>query len=467
MKKSLIPIVIILLSLPLFSQTSFEKDSVMLRKIFDEALVNGKSYGWLEHICLQIGNRLSGSLGAEKAINYTKAELEALALDNVWLQPAMVPKWIRGIPEYAYIETSPGNTTITDILALGGSTSTPIGGLKAGVVEVKDFEDLEKIGRQNIEGKIVFYNKPMEPRHIETFEAYGGCSHIRYSGAYEAAKFGAVGVIVRSLTLSMDDYPHTGVMSYRDLPMDEYIPAAAISTKGAELLSKMLRLQPNLKFYFNQTSYAMPDVEQHNVIAEIKGSLYPDKYIVVGGHIDSWDVGHGAHDDGAGTVQAMEVLRIFKDLNYQPKHTIRVVLFINEENGIKGALKYKEEVEKNKEHHIFALESDAGGFTPRGFSFTCSNEDFAQIKQWEPLFKPYLLHYFEHGWSGVDIAPLKRDGIVLAGLRPDSQRYFDYHHAASDTFDKVNKRELELGAAAMASIIYMIDQNGTVQDPAK
>lgn len=316
--------------------TTYERDSVMLRKIHDQALVNGKSYSWLEHLTTQIGNRLSGSAGAEKAVVYTKEELEKLGLDKVFLQEVMVPKWIRGIKEYAYIETESGNTIVTNILALGGSTSTPVGGLKAGIVEVQDFEDLEKLGREKIEGKIVFYNKPMEPRHIQTFTAYGGCSHIRYSGAKEAAKYGAVGVIVRSLTHSLDDYPHTGVMSYGDLPMDKYIPAAAISTKGAEMLSSMLKLQPKLKFYFNQTSYMMPDVLSHNVVGEIKGSQYPDQYIVVGGHLDSWDVGQGAHDDGAGCVQAMEVLRIFKDLNYQPKHTIRVVLFMNEENGTKG-----------------------------------------------------------------------------------------------------------------------------------
>lgn len=445
--------------------TTYERDSVMLRKIHDQALVNGKSYSWLEHLTTQIGNRLSGSAGAEKAVVYTKEELEKLGLDKVFLQEVMVPKWIRGIKEYAYIETESGNTIVTNILALGGSTSTPVGGLKAGIVEVQDFEDLEKLGREKIEGKIVFYNKPMEPRHIQTFTAYGGCSHIRYSGAKEAAKYGAVGVIVRSLTHSLDDYPHTGVMSYGDLPMDEYIPAAAISTKGAEMLSSMLKLQPKLKFYFNQTSYMMLDVLSHNVVGEIKGSQYPDQYIVVGGHLDSWDVGQGAHDDGAGCVQAMEVLRIFKDLNYQPKHTIRVVLFMNEENGTKGGLKYKEEVDRKKENHIFALESDAGGFSPRGFSFTSSKEDFERIEQWKSLFKPYLIHYFEPGWSGVDIGPLKKDGIVLAGLHPDSQRYFDYHHAESDTFDKVNKRELELGAAAMASMIYMIDQWGTIQHP--
>lgn len=466
MKKAFFLIVLLIFNNDIFSQTEFEKDSIMLRALYDKALLEGKSYEWLEHIALNIGGRLSGSLEAEKAVEYTKEELEKLGLDKVWLQPVMVPKWVRGIPEYAYIETAPGETMRTDICALGGSAPTPEGGLKANVVEVKGIDELEKLGREKIEGKIVFYNRPMDASIIQTFEAYGRCVDQRYSGAMEAAKYGAVGVIVRSMTLKIDDYPHTGTMSYGDLPMEDRIPAAAISTNGAEYLSRILKLQPNTKFYFNQTCRAFPDVESHNVIGEITGSVYPDRYIVVGAHLDSWDLGDGAHDDGAGCVQSMEVLRFFKEMNYKPKHTIRVVLFMNEENGLRGGLKYAEEAKRKNEKHIFALESDAGGFTPRGFSFDCSDADFKQIERWKPLFEPYLVHLFVKGWSGADIGPLKEDNIVLSGLLPDSQRYFDYHHADSDTFDKVNKRELELGAAAMASLIYLIDKYGTVEYPA-
>jgi hypothetical protein len=200
------------------------------------------------------------------------------------------------------------------------------------------------------------------------------------------------------------------------------------------------------------------------VIGEITGSQFPDRYMVVGGHLDSWDLGDGSHDDGAGVVQSMEVLRLFKEIGYKPKHSIRVVLFMNEENGLRGGKKYAEEARLKKETHVFALESDAGGFTPRGFSFDLDEENFKQVESWKPLFKPYLIHYFERGGSGADIGPLKEEGMVLAGLRPDSQRYFDHHHAANDTFDAVNKRELELGGAAMASLIYLFDTHGTTSE---
>tara|TARA_R110002072_G_scaffold22432_3_gene78718 strand:+ start:4959 stop:6362 length:1404 start_codon:yes stop_codon:yes gene_type:complete len=465
MKKLLIIPFALLLFWTAHPQKVNEEDSIMLRKIYDEALVNGKSYEWLRHITKNIGHRLSGSVGAERAVEYTKQELDQLNLDKVWLQSVMVPKWVRGIKEYAYIETSPGNTTVVNIRALGGSTSTPQGGLKAGIIEVQGIEGLKKLNRSDVEGKIVFFNKAMDPRFIETFGDYGNTVSQRSSGAYEASKLGAVGVIVRSVTLKEHETPHSGGMSYRDLPLDQYIPAAAISTTHANVLSSMLKLQPDLQFYFNQTSKMMPDVESHNVIGEIKGSVHPERIIVVGAHLDSWDLGEGAHDDGAGVVQSMEVMRMLKELNYKPKHTIRVVLFMNEENGTRGARKYAEEADKNTEPHIFGIESDAGGFSPRGFSFACSDEELAYLKQWQPLFEPYLANLFVKGFSGVDIRPLEKENNIMTGLKVDSQRYFDIHHAETDVLELVSRRELELGAAAMTSIIYLIDKYGTVNYP--
>ncbi|HEX8575740.1 MAG TPA: M28 family peptidase, partial [Flavobacterium sp.] len=299
-----------------------------------------------------------------------------------------------------------------------------------------------------------------DPEHIETFKAYGGCVDQRSSGAREAGKLGAVGVIVRSMNLRLDDFPHTGSTNYGDIPASEKIPAAAISTNGAEVLSAALQKNPKLSFYFRQSCKVYDDVLSYNVIGEIKGTTYPEKIIVVGGHLDSWDLGDGSHDDGAGCVQSMEVLSIFKKMNYKPKNTVRVILFMNEENGVRGGNKYEEESSKKQENHIFALESDAGGFSPRGFSIDADEANFAKIKQWTALFEPYLIHKFVKGHGGVDIGPLKSKKIVKVGLQPDSQRYFDHHHAANDTFDAVNKRELELGAAAMASLIYLVDQNG-------
>jgi hypothetical protein len=434
-----------------------KEDVATIKQIFDTALTSGKAHDWLRFLSLQIGGRLSGSVEAEQAVDYTKTELEALGLDRVYLQPVMVPKWVRGAPEFAYIETTPGVTTTVPITALGGSVATSSMGLKAGVVEVKSLDELEQLGRAKIEGKIVFYNRPMEPTLINTFAAYGGCVDQRYSGAEAAAKFGAVGVIVRSMNLRLDDFPHTGAMSYGDLPLDQRIPAAAISTKGADLLSATLSLNKQTQFYFKQNSRNFPDVKSYNVIGEIKGNLYPDEIMVVGGHLDSWDLGDGSHDDGAGVVQSMDVLSLLKQIGYRPKRTVRVVLFMNEENGLRGGNEYARVALAEGEKHVFALESDSGGFTPRGFSFDTNKETFEQIKSWSTYFYPYLSDRFELGGSGADIGPLKPQGLILAGLKPDSQRYFDHHHSDNDRFEHVNKRELELGAAAMTALIYLMD----------
>ena len=442
-----------------FSQT----DEKVISEIYTNSLTNGQSYSWLDHLSNNIGSRLSGSLGAEKAVEWTKQELETLGLDKVWLQPVMVPKWVRGVPEFAYIETSPGKTIKVNICALGGSISTPPTGLKSKIIEVSGVDELEKLGAENIEGKIVFFNRPMDASLINTFESYGGCVNQRYSGAMEASKFGAIGVIVRSMNLRIDDFPHTGSMTYGDIPPQERIPSAAISTKHADLLSAMVKLDNNVQFYFKQNSKQLEDVLSHNVIGEITGSEFPDEYIVVGGHLDSWDLGDGAHDDGAGCTQSMEVLRLLKLSGIKPKRSIRVVLFMNEENGLRGGNKYAEIAAQKNENHIFALESDAGGFTPRGFYFDCDQSNFEQILSWKSLFKPYLIHFFELGGSGADIGPLKNETNVLSGLKPDSQRYFDYHHAPNDTFDAVNKRELELGAATMTSLVYLIDKYGIIK----
>ncbi|MBT8264023.1 MAG: M20/M25/M40 family metallo-hydrolase [Muriicola sp.] len=450
-----------LFALTTVAQTSDERQ---IREIYDAALVQGKAYDWLNHLSNQIGGRLSGSVQAQQAVDYTKAQLDSLGLDKVWLQPVMVPKWVRGTPEFAYIESKPGYTNNVPICALGGSVATPPGGVKANVIEVMGIEELEKLGRDKIKGKIVFYNRPMDATLLNTFQAYGGCVDQRHGGAVEASKYGAVGVIVRSMNLRLDDYPHTGSMTYGELPVSERIPAAAISTNAAELLSATLKLDPNIMFYFKQNCKQLEDVPSFNVIGEITGSTYPDEIMVVGGHLDSWDLGDGSHDDGAGCVQSMEVLRLLKVIGYKPKRTIRAVMFMNEENGLRGGKKYAAEARVKNENHVFALESDAGGFTPRGFSIDSSEENFQQIEGWKSLFAPYLVHQFTKGGGGADIGPLKKDGMILAGLRPDSQRYFDHHHAMNDTFEHVNKRELELGAAAMTSLIYLIDTYGLVPD---
>ena len=451
-------ILIILFLIP--ALISSQDDKEQLRKIYKTSLINGHSYDWLDYLSNEIGSRLSGSLNAELAVNYTKSEFEKIGLDKVWLQPVMVPKWIRGNPEFAYIETAPGKTIPVNLCALGGSISTPLAGIKAHVLEVQSIDQLKKTPRDSIKGKIVFFNRPMQADIISTFEAYGGCVNQRYDGAKEAARFGAIGAIVRSMNLRLDDLPHTGAMSYGNTPIENRIPSAAISTNDAERLSGMLKIDPNLKFYFKQNCKQLKDVQSYNVIGELTGTQYPNQIIIVGGHLDSWDLGDGSHDDGAGCVQSMDVLRLLKLTGIKPKRTIRVVLFMNEENGLRGGLKYAEVAKRKGERHIFALESDSGGFTPRGFSFDGPDYKISQILEWKSLFEPYLIHYFRMGGSGADIGPLKDKDIVLAGLSPDSQRYFDHHHASNDTFDAVNKRELELGAATMTSLVYLIDKYG-------
>jgi Peptidase family M28 len=455
MKKSLC--LALLSSFSLFSQTS---DEVILKQLYKSVLTESQSYYWLDDLSNTIGSRLSGSEGAEKAVQYTKQKMESLGLDKVFLQEVMVPKWVRGEKEVAFLLV--GNKKINfPICALGMSVPTQKKGLTAEVIEVKSIEELKALGEDKVRGKIIFFNRPMNPEHIETFHAYGGCVDQRSSGAREAGKLGAIGVIVRSMNLRMDDFPHTGSTNYGDISNDQKIPAAAISTNGAELLSRLLKENPNAKLYFKQSCQVFPDVLSYNVVGEITGSEHPERIMIVGGHLDSWDLGDGSQDDGAGCVQSMAVLELFKKINYKPKNTIRVVLFMNEENGVRGGLQYEKESNRKGENHIFALESDAGGFTPRGFSIDCDDANYDKIISWKTLFEPYLIHIFRRAkGTGVDIGPLQSEKIVKVGLQPDSQRYFDYHHAANDTFDSVNKRELELGAAAMASLMYLFDKYG-------
>ena len=447
----------------LFFNASLSQDSIhegQIREIYDYALNNAKSYEWLDFLCNQIGGRMAGTLNAERAVQWGKNELNKLDLDRVYLQKVMVPKWVRGSFEYASIITAPGMSINVPVCALGGSIPTPSYGLRAQVVEVKSFHELESLGKEKIKGKFVFFNKAMPKNLVDTFSAYKNIVDIRYQGARKAAKLGAVGVIVRSINLRLDDYPHTGNMSYGDIPNNMRVPAAAISTNGAQLLSSMLSLNDDLYFYLKQDCKNYPEVLSHNIIGEIKGSKFPKDIIVIGGHLNSWDLGDGAHDDGAGIVQSMEVLNIFRQLNYSPKRTIRVVMFTGQKNGLRGGKRYAEIAKQNNEKHLFALESDVGGFSPRGFSFEADNNQFKNINNWQNYFKPYQTDSFSLIKKESAISPLRGNNTVLSYLRTDSQRYFDYHNAATDVFSSVNKRELELGAASIASLIYLVDQYG-------
>ena len=436
-----------------------DEDALFIRKIYDAALTESRAYPWLSTMCTQIGGRLSGSDGAAKAVEWTKKMLDSSGF-TTRLQPCLVTNWKRGDKEIVKIKSKKGDIDLR-CLAIGNSVGTGEKGVEADVIEVKSLDEVDALG-EKVKGKIVFYNRPMDRKQIHTFMAYGGAGDQRRAGASRAAKYGAVAVLVRSLSTELDDRPHTGALVYED----KYpkIAAVCISTNDAEVLSKTLALANNsLKVFVRTTCEMLPDAPSFNVIGEIKGSEFPNEIIVIGGHLDSWDVAQGAHDDGAGSVQSMDVLNLMKQMGYKPKRTIRCVLFMNEENGLKGGVKYAEEAAKSSEKHIFAIESDAGGFTPRGISFEADPsvfvEKFKKVGSWEDLLKPYGIE-LTRGSSGADIGPMKPQKFLLGGLRPDSQRYFDFHHTEFDKIEYVNRRELELGSAAMTSLVYLIDKYG-------
>lgn len=435
------------------------RDESSIRQIFDEALRNGESYAMLDYLCNKVGHRLSGSPGAAAAVEWGRHVMQDYGFDNVYLQPVMVPHWVRGQKEIGRIVNSRKMGTVeVNVCALGGSIGTGPSGISAPVIEVRSFDELRQLGEKNVKGKIVFFNRAMDPTRINTFTGYGGAVDQRGSGASEAAKYGAVGALVRSMGSNLEDYPHTGGLRYA--PNVPQIPALAISTRHAELLSKLLKDDSGLQFYMESHCEILPDAPSYNVIGEIKGSEYPEEIIVVSGHLDSWDLGQGAHDDGAGCVQAIEVLRLFKAMGYKPKRTVRAVLFMNEENGLRGGTEYARQALAKKEKHLAAMESDRGGFTPRGFTLSMDDAKKTKVRSWKPLLEPYGLADFSQEGGGADIGPLAPQGVPLMGYLPDSQRYFNYHHTAEDTFDKVDKRELEMGAAAMAAMVYLLDQYG-------
>ncbi len=441
-------------TLPLAAQ---DRHAQQIRSFFESVMKDGQAYDHLRTLCKQYGPRISGSEIADKAVLYAVDLLKNTGADSVYLQPSRVPRWIRGKAEEAYMNSRKKQIPM-HIAALGSSIATPKGGIQAPVVEINRLSQLDSIGN-GLTGKIAFFNVPMDPLFVRTFHAYGQVGSVRRNAASLSVRYGAVATIVRSLASNTDEYPHTGNMVYADsLPK---IPAVAISTRDADKLSEQLKSDPALSFFMNTHCHMADSVLSYNVVAEWRGREKPNEYITVGGHLDSWDLGEGAHDDGAGCMQSIEVLRVFKQLGYRPKQTVRIVLFMNEENGLRGAAAYLDSARSQHEIHRFALESDAGGFSPRGFAFKCqTSAQFDQIRVWRSYFEPYDMSLFTPDGGGADISGLFTLGAVLADLRPDSQRYFDVHHAASDVFETVNKRELLLGAFAMASLVYLVSELG-------
>ncbi|HET6202456.1 MAG TPA: M20/M25/M40 family metallo-hydrolase [Planctomycetota bacterium] len=422
------------------------------RQIVREALARGEAYAKLERLCAAAPRRLSGSPGAATAAEWAKEAMKRDGLENIRLEPVTVPRWERGeIAEFRILAPPEAAEESLPVLALGGSVGTPPEGIEAPIVEVKSFEELRALG-DRAKGRIVFFNRPMEPGNPDPFEAYGGAVDQRGRGAVEAARAGAAAALVRSMTTAIDDFPHTGGMHYEDGVAK--VPAAAVSTRGAERLSARLREGREFRARLRLDCREAGEASGHNVIGEWSGRERPSEVVLVGGHLDAWDVGQGAHDDGAGCCQAIEAARILRALDLRPRRTIRVVLFANEENGLRGARAYRAAHEKELPDHVLALESDRGGFAPRGFTTNAGTRSLAILRGFGRLLEGAGADEVRPGEGGADVSVLERDGVVLAGLLPEPQRYFDFHHSARDTIETVHPRELNLGAGAIAALLY-------------
>jgi carboxypeptidase Q len=406
---------------------------------------------------LSVGPRLTGSPQAEAAVELMTRHMKELGFENVRTEPTTVSHWVRGDREEGRILSRRFGNIRVPVRALGGSIATPKGGITAGVLEVKSFEELRQAGA-GAKGKIIFFNGAMDPAFLDTFQAYGAAARQRSAGAAEAARAGGIAAVVRSLTLEINDDPHTGTMSYA--PDAPKVPAVSLATRAADRLSEIVHADPEAQFRFRTSCRSLAPVATHNVMGEIRGTEKPEEVIVVGGHLDSWDLSPGAHDDGAGCAQAVEALRLIRGLSLKPKRTIRTVLFMDEENGGTGGEDYARSETRKAERHLAAVESDRGGFLPLGIGAGAKGEVFDRIKSWEPLFRIMGLQWIRPGGGGVDIGPLAASGAVLMSLVPDSQRYFEVHHSGMDVLEKVNSRELELGASALALLVYLLAQEG-------
>ena len=453
--------IVILISLVLFSNiasTQSNSDALFIKEIYSHSLKGAPIHNWLNELCKDVGPRLSGSEGAAESVNFCTSKLSLLGVDEIVELPCQVPHWIRGGKEMVSTSLN-GKEFQFRAASLGNSVSTGGKIFEAEVIEVFGLDTLEILA-DKIKGKIVFFNRPFDDTQINTGYGYGKAVDQRVYGPTRAAKYGAIGALVRSVTNAIDTFPHTGVTVYDSIYK---IPAIAISTVDANILSEAIRTTPGqtVKMYNECENLGL--TPSHSVIGEIKGSEFPDEIILVGGHLDSWDIGEGAHDDGVGCVHALQVIETFKALDYTPKRTIRCVLFMNEENGLAGGRSYAKWSNDKNEFHIAAIESDSGGFTPRGFTCTADESVFVDyLKNLKGLFGPLEAYdlFVKKGGGGADISPLKSQKGLLIGFKPDSQRYFDYHHTSEDIFENVNKRELELGAAAISSLVYLIDQYG-------
>lgn len=456
---SILILILLINSIPVMPQTineepvKIEQYNKIAQLIVETALREQRGYEYLRELC-EFGPRLSGSENSINAINWAYEKMKSFGFDKVWLQPVMVPHWERGDVESCTILDLKKDLSV---LALGGSIATPPEGITAEVIEVKTFTELEK-RKDEAKGKIVFFSRALDQGKVNTFAGYGGTVDQRVSGAIQAAKYGAVGVVIRSITTKYDNVPHTGVMDYVDSLTK--IPAAALGNIDADFLSDELKKNPHLKINLKLNCKTLPDAQSYNVIGEIKGTEFPDEIVLVGGHFDSWDVGCGAHDNGAGCIQTLEVLDLMKRLDIKLKRTLRCVFFINEENGVRGATEYANYADTSKQTHLAVIESDRGAFTPIGFyAETDSTEILSRLQSWLPILEKANIEWVRKGGSGVDVQKIKNAKLHI-GYVPDDQRYMDFHHSANDVFDAVHPREFELGAAAIAIMAYLLSEEG-------
>lgn len=449
MKFSIFLILCLLILQPGFSQPD---DKEVIRQIFDNALLSDAASQNLKYLCNQTPGRILGSDASLKALNFMKEYVEQLGADTVFLQEFVSPAWLCQNTSVHILNEDKALELHAD--ALGPSPSTPASGLIAEVIEVQGLEELKKIPREEIRNKIVFFNRPVDHTKINTFSAYSSAIDQRYRGPALAAALEASGVLVRSVSTKTDTFPHTGSTSFDT----QRIPCAAISTSDADLLSDALQKNNKLQLKMVIDAVELKEVKTYNLIADLYGSKYPDEFLIVGGHIDAWFNSPGAHDDGAGCVQSADVLRIFKELEINHKRSLRLILFMDEELYQSGGAAYAQYTIDHQVKNYIALEADAGGFTPVGFTVDAHDSIVQMVAGFQKLLEPYGIYYIKKGGSGVDISPLKDFGVPLLGYRTDSQRYMDIHHSANDGFEKVHFRELQLGSGCMASMIYLLDK---------
>jgi len=411
-------------------------------KIISKSLTDSTAYNRLGYMCDTFGPRLSGSKNLENAINWILKEMNNDGLENVKGEKVAVPTWIRGKESATLL--SPFKKELS-MLGLGGSIATPRGGLKAEVIVVNDWDELE-LRSNEVPGKIVLFNAP--------FTSYGETVAYRYSGASAAAKHGAVASLIRSIGPWSMNTPHTGVMAYKDDV--QKIPHAALTMEDAMMLSRIHDRDDKIIVKLDMNARMVADRWSRNVLGEIKGSIYPEEVVVVGGHIDSWDVGQGAHDDGGACIASWEVLRLIKELGLKPKRTIRCVMWTNEENGGKGNKGYRDMHLDEMDKHVLAIESDGGVFSPKGFGFSGNDSAREIVEEIHELMKPIGANTISDGGRAADVAPLNDEGVPVMSLKVDGSKYFWYHHTDADTFDKVDFNEFNRCVAAMAIMAYVV-----------